>query len=214
MKGLLAKDYALMKHRGRILLFLLAWAIVMAYVMDDSAFTIGWVSMIATITSLTSISYDEYDNGMPFLMSLPVTRKDYAVEKYVFSLICSAVFWLIAVVISIVFGMIKKKAFTMAEDLPGSVLFLAAMMVILAVCIPPMLKWGAEKGRIVMLVMFGVVFVVAFLISRLGGSIKKMAGWLESVSMPAVVLIAIVIGAVLLAASILISIRIMEKKEF
>ena len=33
---------------------------------------------------MSSISYDEFDNGNAFLFSLPITRKDYVLEKYIF----------------------------------------------------------------------------------------------------------------------------------
>lgn len=214
MKGLLAKDYALMKQRGKILIFLVLWGIIMYAVMDDGFFVVGWVVMIAVITSLSTMSYDEYDNSMPFLMSLPVTRKDYAVEKYLFSALCGIAFWIISLIIVIVGNTVTGKAVLQTEDLSGMLLFLAVMFLILAVCIPPQLKWGAEKGRIVMLIIFGVVFVAAFLLGRFGGGLKRTAEWLDRLSMPGVVLGALAASLVLTAISVMFSILIMQKKEF
>ena len=89
-----------------------ATAFFMRFAMDDSSFVVGWVTMIAVITALGTISYDEYDNCMPFLMTLPVTRKGYALEKYLFTMICSVIFWIISVVIVIITSLFSEKSFS------------------------------------------------------------------------------------------------------
>ena len=212
MKGLLVKDLALMKQRGKILIFLVLWGIVMRAVMDDSSFVVGWIVMIATITSVSTISYDEYDNCMPFLMSMPVTRRGYAAEKYLFTLITGAVFWAVSVLIAAVGDLVMKKAFSPAEELPGMMIFLAVVLLIASFTIPPQLKWGAEKGRIVMLILFGVIFVGAFAVSRIEAAREALAN-LSRLSLPAV-FAGVIGGSIALAAiSLLISFRIMEQKE-
>ena len=212
MKGLLAKDIALMKQRGKILLFLLIWGIIMTVVMENSSFVVGWIVMIAVITSLSTISYDEYDNCMPFLMSLPVNRRIYAEEKYVFSTICGVAFWAVSLIIVAATNGISGKAAMHAEDFLGMVLFLA--VVIQAFCIPPQLKWGPEKGRMAMLIIFGVVFVASILLSKFGDSLHKAADKLETLPMPGVVIGAVVASLIILGISVMISIRIMNQREF
>ena len=214
MKGLLAKDYALMKQRAKIMLVLVVWAFFMRFAMDDSSFVVGWVTMIAVITALGTISYDEYDNCMPFLMTLPVTRKGYALEKYLFTMICSVIFWIISVVIVIITGLFSEKSFSFKEELPPMMIYLLLILIIISVCTPPQLKWGAEKGRTVMLVLFGVVFAGAFLVMRFGNGLLKVVQKVEQLSMPVVITGAVVLSLVITAVSVMISIRIMENKEF
>ncbi len=213
MKGLLANDFALMRQRMKIMLFLIVWGIIMVFVMENGAFVVGWMVMIATITSISTISYDEYDNCMPFLMSLPVTRRTYAVEKYLFSMLFGTGSWLLSVLIVAVFGRFGGKSFSPAEDLPMLITFLALMLVIVAVSIPPQLKWGAEKGRTVLLILYAMVFAVFFLVGKLGG-IKASVGKMDALSPSSVVIPFFAAGLILLAVSVMLSIRIMEKKEF
>lgn len=213
MKGLLVKDIAIMKSRGKILLFLLVWGFVMLAVMDDPSFVVGWIVMIASITSLSTITYDEYDNGMQFLMSLPVTRKGYVLEKYLFSFLSGIVFWLLSIVIVIIGSLVSGKSAALAE-LPATVPAIAAMMIIIAFSIPPQIKWGAERGRIVLLIIFGVIFVGAFLLSRLADGGGEIIASLEGISLPLVILVAFAFSIVLTVISILISVKVMEKKEF
>ena len=214
MKGLLVKDTALMLQRGKILLFLIAWGVIMTFVMDSSSFVVGWIVMIAVITSLSTISYDEFDNGMPFLMSLPVTRRCYAVEKYLFSILFGAVFWVVSLAIVAVCSLLQGKGFSLWEELPGMVLLFAAALFILAVSTPPQLKWGAEKGRIVMLVFFAVFGAGAFLLSRFGDSMAGLIEALEALPMWGSVLAALGVSLLVTAVSAAISVRILEKKEF
>ncbi|MBQ1468082.1 MAG: ABC-2 transporter permease [Solobacterium sp.] len=214
MKALLAKDYGLMKQRGKILLFLVLWAIAMNLIMVDSMFVVGWVVMIAEISSISTISYDEYDNCMPFLMSLPVTRRDYALEKFVFPLMCGILFWIISVIIVAVSGMFTGNSISLSTDLPGMVLFLILMMLIPAMSVPPQLKWGAEKGRIVMFIFFAILMVVSYLLNYFKVDLEETAEQLSRYPMYVVFLAVFLICLVILSVSVYLSIRIMEKKEF
>lgn len=213
MKGLMAKDFAILKQRGKILLFLLGWGVLMNFAMEDGSFVVGWMVMIATITSLSTISYDEYDNCMPFLMSLPVTRRSYALEKYAFSGAVAGVAWLASVALVTVCELILRKQLPTGEDYLGMAVFLAGILLILSVSIPPQLKWGAEKGRLVMIGIFGVIFVASFVIGKLNEA-PNMIARLEKLPMAGFVAGAIAVALILTVVSVWISVRIMEKKEF
>lgn len=48
------------------------------------------MTMFRAMIAVGTLSYDETDNGLAFLMTLPVDRKTYVREKYLFILICTA----------------------------------------------------------------------------------------------------------------------------
>lgn len=48
------------------------------------------MTMFGAMIAVGTLSYDETDNGLAFLMTLPVDRKTYVREKYLFILICTA----------------------------------------------------------------------------------------------------------------------------
>ena len=56
-------------------------------------FAIGFLTFVMSLFSVSSISYDEFDNGNAFLFSLPITRTTYVVEKYCFGLILGLSAW-------------------------------------------------------------------------------------------------------------------------
>ena len=53
---------------------------------QDTSFVIMYANIIFMMFGLSTISYDAFDNGEAFLFTLPITKKLYVKEKYVFSL--------------------------------------------------------------------------------------------------------------------------------
>ena len=74
MKGLLIKDFRLMKVQKNFLTLITVIGVFMALFSENVSYTIGFISFIFSLFSISSISYDELDNGNAFLFSLPVTR--------------------------------------------------------------------------------------------------------------------------------------------
>ncbi|MCR4668734.1 MAG: ABC-2 transporter permease [Clostridia bacterium] len=218
MRGLIEKDLRLMFHRKQTLVIFLVLAVVMSLSVDG-AFIVGYLTMLSAIVAISTLSYDEYDNGMAFLMTLPVDRKTYVSEKYLFCLLISAVSWAAAVVLYSVIGMIRGSAVDLAEELPSLFAILPTMFLIAAVMLPVQLKYGGEKSRIVLFVVFGIVAAGALAASRiLGGKgenlIASLAAKLDGTS-PALVLVCVIAACALITcASYLWSVSIMQKKEF
>ena len=109
MRGLLMKDLQLMKVNKRMLFIIVALAVVML-VMGNSmnSFVIGYVTLVFAFQVLTTITYDEYDQSGAFLMTMPVTRMLYTLEKYVFAFLSMALGWGGVVVLSAVFQLVSK----------------------------------------------------------------------------------------------------------
>ena len=95
MKGLLIKDFKLLKGQKNFFMTITAISIIMIIVSPGTSFPIGFLGFVGALFSLSSISYDEFDNGNAFLFSLPITRKDYVLEKYIFGLISGIMFLLL-----------------------------------------------------------------------------------------------------------------------
>ena len=112
MKGLLIKDFKLLKGQKNFFMAITAISIIMIIVSPGTSFPIGFLGFVGALFSLSSISYDEFDNGNAFLFSLPITRKDYVLEKYIFGLISGIMSLLLGTVISlVVIGITKTGSF-------------------------------------------------------------------------------------------------------
>lgn len=74
MSGLMQKDICILLQRSRVLVVLIGVGAIMGFSTDGS-FVIGFLTITCAILTVGTISYDEYDNGYPFLFTLPITKK-------------------------------------------------------------------------------------------------------------------------------------------
>lgn len=217
MLGLLEKDLRLTLTRKQTLLIFVVAALVMGMTMDGS-FLVGYLTMLATITAIGTISYDEFDNGMAFLMTLPTGRKTYVLEKYLFSLLLAAAAWCVGLILYAVMSAVRHSAIALGDELPMLLAILPVLYLSAAVMIPLQLKYGSEKSRIVLFILFGVAAALFVgLKNGFGGAVPSPDGLIMALSglSPAAVLLSLTAVCVLLTVvSYLCSVRIMEKKEF
>lgn len=164
MKGLLSKDWRLLCQQK---VFFALVAVVTAIMMfaGNVVFALGFVSFVMALFTLSTISYDEFDNGYPFLFTLPITRRGYALEKYVFGLILGGGAWLLATLVALVTVVLKDVMEPLAL-LQAAGVILLLMVLLQALMIPFHLKFGAEKGRIALIVVLGALAAVIFMVGH------------------------------------------------
>ena len=215
MKGLLVKDFHLLMQRKSFFFLLAVLTVFMSFTMDGTLFAVGWVTMLMGIVSFSTIAYDEYDNCLPFLMSLPATRRDYAAGKYLFSIISGFAGWIFATVVKLIISLMQSEFGASIKELSTALVFLPLLLILLSCCIPVELKWGAEKGRMYLLGIYGVFFAllaagIRFL-PEAPALVEKMAAGL---SFPMAVCLIFILAVLIFAVSLSLSVRIMQKKEF
>ena len=91
MKGLLIKDFRLLKNQKNFFILVFVMAVFLTITGGDESspatFVLPYVGFVCSFFVLSTISYDEYDNGNAFLFTLPFDRKIYALEKYIFGIV-------------------------------------------------------------------------------------------------------------------------------
>ncbi|MBO7710632.1 MAG: ABC-2 transporter permease [Lachnospiraceae bacterium] len=219
MKGLLVKDALLIKNQYRTLPLLLACGLIMSFSME--AFTaMIYVAIVGTMMSLGTIAYDEFDHGYIYLLSLPVDRKTYVREKYLFSLAVGGICIFMGLAMDTVVTLVKNALpLGSAGEIAGALCGTAAVMLImLSVTIPARLKFGSEKSSIVLFAFAGLI-VALFAAFRYGKFFP--ASWGEKFMKLSQTGHTGVLTAAALAAAVLVLIlseqlseRIMAKKEF
>lgn len=217
MKGLFVKDLKLMKGQKNFFFIIIAISVGIAAFSDDSSFMICFLPFVFSLFTLSTISYDEFDNGNAFLFTLPVSRTNYTVEKYCLALLLGGGAWVLAMILAVVFGMLKGTA-SVSDIAMIAVMILPTLIVIQAVMIPFQLKFGGEKGRIALIGALGLLFVIGIVVVKaaqmFGIDIADSINNLPMVSMGVMVTALIVVAAILLLVSMKISITIMKNKEF
>lgn len=216
MAGLICKDLNLLLQRKQTLIVFLGACVLMGFSTEGS-FVLGYTTFLSVIMALSTISYDEADNGLPFLMTLPIERKTYAYSKYIFGGIFCTAAWLIAIALMLVLSRIKGISIQAEEVLPIAVPFLVMAVWMLDLMIPLQLKYGAEKSRLVMFVGFGAIAALSVLVLKGMQDVLPVDSALEQLNrIPnGTVLFAAIAGsAVITTVSVLASCHIMNKKVF
>lgn len=217
MKGLLIKDFKLMKAQKNFFLVIIAISVFMSVTSSDSSFAIGFLGFVGSLFTLSSISYDEFDNGNAFLFCLPITRKSYVLEKYSFGLLVGGASWLFGTTINLFASLLKNTA-TPTELLMTALLVLPTILLLLSIMLPFQLKFGGEKGRIAIIGAVGLLGVLGVVVVKVADLLNidliALFNNLPTLSMGMVVAIAILASFLLMLISIRISIAVMNKKEF
>ncbi len=213
MKGLLIKDFKLMQMQKRFFLLILLVGVVITFSSYDVAFTTGFMAFVSSLFSISSISYDEFDNGNAFLFSLPISRRTYAVEKYIFGAILGCCAWMLAVILTTLVGFFKG-IYPDTEMWLSAAFILAIMFMILALMLPFQLKFGGERGRIALIVCLVLVSVLGTLAELIGIDLATILDTMPTVHAGILAAILLIVALLLLGLSCLISIGIVQKKEF
>ena len=216
MKGLFLKDYYLNFSNRRSLFLFLFMSIFMAFAMDGS-FIIGYTGMLMGILAIGTISYDSNENGMAFLMCLPIGRKDYVKEKFIYTFLMETIGCLVGMIIYYAVSLIKGMTVDAIAHLSFGASFALVMSLLMALMILIELKYGVEKSRTVMLVVYGIVFILAFAVKQIPGLQRALISFVNFLSKAPAAMVAVAVLAIYLTILFIlyfISLRAMEKKEF
>lgn len=217
MKGLLLKDLLLLSKQKIFFLLLSVVAIIQTVSSPDSNFAIIYLVICVGIFSASTITYDEFDNGYSFLFTLPFSRKMYVIEKYVLSLLSCIVPWFIATLLVGLGQRILLPSANLAELILNTVSSPFVLLFMLSFSLPLQLRFGAEKGRIALFIMYGAfaaVFALFFgLIKSPDADLIRLFNRLDNSGSMLTILLAVFV-LIIFAVSGCISIRIMEKKQF
>lgn len=221
MKGLFIKDLCLFREMRKVLVIVL---VLMCYYLffgsEFNSVLISYIVIMWSIMVCNAISYDEADNGMAFLMTLPAGRSDYVYEKYVFGMFGCITGCVGASALSVLSLFIRNAEINWNEIVfaLGASLIIAILMI--SVMIPLILKFGAEKGRIV--IVLSVLICAMFVYGIKKGADFFQIDWSDMLNRVSFLLknpiwLAVVLGGftvLVFVISIGASLLIMKKKEF
>lgn len=220
MAGLLTKDLLLMRSQRVILVMFCLCGIMMSISFDQTA-GISYLVILGTMVSVSTISYDEMNHGIGYLLTLPISRRTYVREKYVFSLIGSLCCLIIGTIICVVVSLRpdSNTVFDMSDLLMTIIMSIVVACLYISVILPIRIKFDVEKSRFVQMIIFGAFLVLVLGISRMGGIIgeDKAAAIAENVSGFGdlkIGAICLVVAIVALVISERLSEKIIEKKEY
>lgn len=231
MLGLIKKDLLLLKTNTKVFIFIILFYILFGVTSDfGPAIITAMLTMVMGMMVLSTIQWDEQTKWHSYALTTPVSRKMLVISKYLLSLITIAIGAITGFICSIIVALIKNLVFNApkysfdTEALVITFAVFAVMLLINAILLPAIYKFGVEKSRIILLVLVGLpVFIISVLAATISGLISSgtingtfltnAITWLEA--KPALLaVIAVILLIAVIAASCKLSIKILEKKEF
>ena len=220
MKGLLIKDLQLILKQKKFFVVAIALAAMFAFTSKDVTFGATYIIILLAMLVLTTFSYDEFNGGMTFILSLPASRKTYVKEKYVFTLIDLVAAAVISFAICSLFTVIQGDKIDIPHLMENILATTVGMGVVLCITIPLELKYGVEKGRIAMFAAVAIIVLIGMggyklLTSVLNVDLSKIANDVATKLTDVGMYVAIIaVMLVLLLISYVASNAVMKKKEF
>lgn len=176
MKSLVLKDLLNIGHNAKSMLFIL---LVFAIALIPFSGVEGYIFVCAILCSMmivTTFSFDDNSKWTRYAMIMPVSKKELVGGKFIVLAIFYAVGSLFGLVVGSIGGLITNKI-TLDLIGIGELLFLTLISWVIALIfgsmsIPLVFKFGAERGRVLLLVSFlipaGICFGVYQLLATLG----------------------------------------------
>lgn len=160
MRGLLLMDFKFLKRQTKFLIIVGLLVFVFLFNKDMSSFGVAYATMLFGIFAVNSIYYDEANNGNVFLFTLPFSRKEYVFSKYLFGMIMGGGAWILSNLIGIGYLSMVNTGVNIAEWFSINVVYLILLLVMLSFMFPIQFKFGMEKSRLVMIILFVLVFML------------------------------------------------------
>ncbi len=220
MKGLLMKDFQLMKNQGKILIAIFVVNAAFGIFADgNSSFLTAYFTIFLALFTTSTISYDEYDSGYLFLFTLPISRKGYVTGKYVFGILSVLLAWCFGMAVGTADFLRTTPNESLTDWFISGTLYIAVGVIFLSFTIPVRLKFESEKARYANLIAIIAMLVIYTLI--MGGIEYLPEAWTENAAAffnglgdMGIWICVMTAALVILIISYLCSRRIMEKKEF
>ena len=220
IRGLLEKDVRLFLRQGGNLFLVLA-VVAIFFILTGKMgadFIAVYIPSVMAVYSGNTISYDENEHGYTYLFSLPVNRKIYVREKYIFSFIMTVCGWGMGVICAGIMVLIKPGEFFDVEMLIMELITIFVFQAIAGIVIAIRLRFEGEKGRMVLPIAILIIFAVCYTIGHfletkleLKESISYMIGEIGDFE---IAILLSVLSLLVWFASYKYSMRVMKKKEF
>lgn len=214
MKGLIYKDILAMRRlAGTYLLFFLVYGGLAVGGVFDISVLGGMVVLLGAMVPMSSISMDDTSGWARFAVASPTGRRGIVRGKYLFTLLS-------LVVSTVLVGLLltASSLWGLSEHRPIDCLLITlcctgVALLMDAVLLPLTFQFGAEKARILNMILFAVIFGSIILLGGAvsnGLSLPRPASWMIS-ALPVLFGLACIGGFFI---SYCISQSIYAKKEF
>lgn len=219
IKGLIVKDFQTIKSYKSTVIYMIVIFVVFAFFNNDLMSSLAiFMPLCFEMLGISSFSYDNLAKADKYVLTFPLSKKDIVKARYIYILIVTLLGAFLGFVLTLITQGIKTSN-VVDKDFLGNTLAiifgsLTVMILLQSFQIPIMYKFGAEKGRIMQMIMIvalmiGISLIVTILMKFFNVSLESFIIMLEDYLI-AILSIFVIIIYIL---SFVISCKIYERKE-
>ncbi len=205
MKGLILKDLMTLKKTFKSYFILFAVYLVIDMMSDQSSLTFSISVIIATMIPVATISYDERNKWDKFVNTMPFSRREIVFSKYMLGI------GLLAATLVVTF-VCNRLSF--ADRVATTVAMGLVCLLYQALLIPVLIKFGSEKGRIIMMIVMLLPIVAFTVLSKLVDFEGMKTGAFLDKNIFVISAVIISVTILLYRRSVMTSVKIYSEKEF
>ena len=168
MKSLILKDLYNIGHNAKsMLLILLVFAIGLIMVSGVESYIIS-SGVLCSMMIVTTFTFDDHCKWSKYALVMPICKKDIVKAKFIVLII----FCIAGICVGTIFGVaggVAMHKMTLSMEGIVTMLFMGFVGLIVSVIfgsmsIPLVFKYGAEKGRMLLLISFAVPLGICFMV--------------------------------------------------
>lgn len=205
MIGLLVKDFLNLKKQAKTYLILLIFYFILGIANENTTMFSAMMAMVAAMVPITAMAYDERSKWDRYALTMPISRFNMVVSKYILGLILLTIAFVITMLFSLLFSNLN-----LTENILSNFAILSVGIILISVIFPILFKFGVEKGRILMMIVLFAPTGIIVLLSKMGFEIPTV----NEEILKLLIYLSPVFALVLFAISVLISLSIYKNKEF
>lgn len=218
MKGLIIKDVKLLKTQRTFLIIIVLFCILFLAKGQDIPYVFAYASAMSAMLVPMTITYDQMDNGMNFILTFPAGRKKYVLAKYVFGILMILCLLVVFSIVMLAETVARQPAHSLQDYVAGALSILLASVLIISVMVPVQLKFGAEKSRFALLILIGgaglAVYAVREAAKAMHIDLEAQIAWILQAGLVETAVCLMAVAAGMLGISYLLSVAVMKKKQF
>lgn len=216
IKGLITKDILQLKTYKRTLIIF-----IVIFTLTSISQESGLGNILAIMLtlgfgmfSMASFNYDELNKADRYILTLPLTKKEVVLSKYILVIGSTVIGSIIGMILSYIVTFAMSRQMPNIEELIAIALGgILGLGIVEGIQIPCIYKWGAEKGRIQLFIVVAAVALFVTGIFYIGKDIQLPMNSILNIINSLLPIILILATVIIYYISYRIAYKIYSKKE-
>ena len=218
MRGLIIKDLLFIKSTWKSLVIMFIGSILISIALGNFLVTICILPIMFMTSGITTFQTDEFFNSNSFYLTVPLTRKQMVLSKYLFTLLMFVISTYVGISIYclIHFTFDQESLWANTDMLRYLIMMEYGAIIVNCFFYPVIYKFGCEKGRFVllsiMMVVLGIFAVLTMVIEwdKIVSNITVLTNFINEYGIYVLTGLCILIMII----SYFVSIKVFKKKDF